>query len=268
MTSRTRTSWLLGLLALGLLTSPALAQGTLTVTYTTQPHGGPYAPANVVAVWIEDPAGVFVKTIDRRAQTRRQHLVAWTAKAGTADADAVSGATRLNHTAPLTVTWDLRNKLGQQIVDGTYTIRMELADSNASQAAQNAQGTFTFMKNGTPSSQSGLTGGGFSNVSIVYAPVTSATCNNGTLDVGETCDPAGSCPTSCPASGDPCVVNALVGSAATCTAECELQALDTLECSGGAADNPNITGGCAAGTSPHLPLGLLALALIRRRRRR
>lgn len=157
-------------LLMGVLASPALAQGTLTVTYTTQSHGGPYAPAHCIVVWIEDQGGGFVKTIDRWAGVRKQHLVAWTQKAGAADADAVSGATLSSHTQPLTKTWDLRNRQGQEIADGTYTIRMELADSNATQTAQNAQGTFTFMKSPAGFNQTGLSNGGFTNVSIVYAP--------------------------------------------------------------------------------------------------
>jgi hypothetical protein len=157
-------------LLLGGLASSAIAAGTLTVTYTTQSHGGPYAPANVVAVWVEGSGGAFVKTIDRWAGVRRQHLVAWTQKSGTADADAVSGATRISHTQPLTKTWDVTDRQGVEIPDGTYTIRMELADSNAVQATQNAQGTFTFVKSPAGSNQSGLSNGGFTNVSIVYAP--------------------------------------------------------------------------------------------------
>jgi hypothetical protein len=123
-----------------------------------------------VAVWVEGSGGAFVKTIDRWAGVRRQHLVAWTQKAGAADADAVSGATRISHTQPVTRTWDLRDRQGQEIPDGTYTIRMELADSNATQALQNAQGTFTFEKLAGGSNQTGLANGGFTNVSIVYAP--------------------------------------------------------------------------------------------------
>lgn len=160
----------LSLLALGVLASPAIAQGSLTVTYTTQSHGGPYAPAHVVSAWVEDANGTFVRTINRWAGVRRQHLVAWTQKAGAADADAVSGATRISHTQPLTATWDLRNRQGQVIPDGTYTIRMELADSNASQPLQNAQGTFTFTKSAAGSTQTGLANGGFTNVSITHAP--------------------------------------------------------------------------------------------------
>lgn len=145
---------------------PAGAE-TLKLTFETTPKGGPYAPDNVVAVWIEGPGGAFQKTIGRWAAVRAKHLVAWAAKSGL-DADAVSGATRQNHATPLTITWDLKDKAGQVVPDGTYTIRMELADANSTQATQNHQGTFTFDKNGTAAKQT-TQGNGFNNVSIDYS---------------------------------------------------------------------------------------------------
>jgi hypothetical protein len=157
------------LVVLALLAAPAAAD--VSVTVTTTPNGGQYAPKNIVAVWVEDGAGNFLKTIDRFSQVRTQHLVAWVAAATLADADAVSGATRANHTTPLTMTWDLRDKAGALVPDGTYTIRMELADSNASQPSQNHEGTFTFVKSAAPEQQAGLANGGFTNVTIDFQPV-------------------------------------------------------------------------------------------------
>jgi hypothetical protein len=148
-------------------TPDAAAAESLSVAFDTTPNGGPYAPDNVVVVWIEGPGGVIEKTIGRWAANRAQHLVAWVAASGL-DTDAVSGATRPNHTARLTVQWDLTDRNGQVIPDGTYTIRMELADQNSNTAAQNHQGTFTFDKNGTAATQA-VAGGGFLNVSIDYS---------------------------------------------------------------------------------------------------
>jgi len=150
--------------------APAAEAATLTATFTTTANGGNYAPNNVVAVWVEGPGGTFVRTIGRWSLARTQHLVAWNLKAGAGDADAVSGATRSNHVAPLTVSWNLTDKQGQVVADGTYTIRMELADANSNTAAQNRQGTFTFVKSGTMQVQSGLANGGFNNVSITFDP--------------------------------------------------------------------------------------------------
>jgi len=151
--------------------APAGGTSSLQVTFTTTPTagGGQYAPNNVVAVWIENQ-GTFVKTIGRWAGTRKQHLVAWTLAAGANDADAVSGATRPTNTPPLTVTWNLQNRLNTVVPDGTYTLRMELTDLNATLAGQNNQGTFTFVKGPAPQMQTALTNGGFTNVSIQFTP--------------------------------------------------------------------------------------------------
>jgi len=142
----------------------------LQITATSSTRNGQYAPRNVLAIWVEGPGGTFVKTVGRWANVRKQHLVAWTTAAGPNDADAVSGATRLNHTTPVTATWDLRDKLGQVIPDGTYTVRMESTEINANTAAQNNQGTFTFVKSGTAQMQTMLTNGGFSTVSLNFTP--------------------------------------------------------------------------------------------------
>lgn len=210
-------------------------------------------------VWVEDQAGTFVKTIGRWSAVRTQHLVAWVAKAGAGDADAVSGATRSDHTARLTVQWDLKNKSGATVPDGTYTIRMELTDSNATSPTQNHEAMFTLTKGATAQVQTGLANNGFTSVDIDYQPAVSATCGNGVVDSGEVCDGA-SCPTSCPASEDPCMDNVLIGGASTCDAECTLQSNGTC----GAAD---ISGGCRTSRDPSL-LALLAMVLVLRRRGR
>jgi hypothetical protein len=143
--------------------------GTLQITATSPPHGGPYAPQNVVAIWIVSPSGSFVRTIGRWADVRKQHLVAWGAAAGP-DVDAISGATRPNHNTQLTATWDMKLASGTLVGNGTYTVRMEMADSNANMASQNRQGTFTFLKSATPQTQTNLSNGGFSNVTITFTP--------------------------------------------------------------------------------------------------
>lgn len=147
---------------------PAASDETMTITYTTQPVGNvaDYAPRNVVATWIEDSGGAFVQTINRQSLARTQHLVAWSQMSGgqAADEDAVTGATRANHATPVSATWAIPAALP----DGSYTIRVETCDQNSNDAAQNTQGTFTFEKNGTASSQTPAVAG-YSNVSIEYS---------------------------------------------------------------------------------------------------
>jgi len=160
------------LFVVALLGSTASAQ--VTIDATTNPVPAPdnrYTPRNVVVVWVEDAAGTFVKTVSRRAGVRAPHLVAWIAQAGAGDSDAVTGATRLDHATPLSISWDLKDRSGTVVPDGTYTIRMELAEENSTTAGQNNQGTFTLVKSASPQMQTALSNGGFSNVSIAFSPL-------------------------------------------------------------------------------------------------
>jgi MYXO-CTERM domain-containing protein len=77
----------------------------------------------------------------------------------------------------------------------------------------------------------GVSSGGWSDCYAVLAtPVPKSTptgpcqstgpvCGDGKVEGNETCDPPSSCPTSCDDS-DPCTGDALIGSAAACTASC------------------------------------------------
>ena len=141
---------------------------TLTVTYTTEPVAiapGAYAPANALATWIEDSNGEFVATIDRKAANFKNRLVAWAGQAGLDDTDAVSGASRSDHNGIVEVVW----AIPADLADGTYTIRMETADGNSVSADENAQGTFTFEKDGVSLVQPAVTANGYIDVVIDYA---------------------------------------------------------------------------------------------------
>ena len=54
----------------------------------------------------------------------------------------------------------------------------------------------------------------------------SPVCGNNVVEPGETCDPPGSCPSSCD-DGNPCTIDSLSGSAATCTAICGTTSITT-----------------------------------------
>lgn len=275
MSPATRLASAACLAALLLAPVSARAQETLQVSFDTTPVGGKYAPRNILAVWIEDETGAFVRTIDRWAGVRINHLVAWSAASGQ-DADAISGATRANHDNRITAVWDMLDFNGMPVPNGTYTIRMELADDNSTSPDQNNQGTFSFVRDGQASTQN-VGGTGFLNVTIDYSGVDAAACGNGTLDTGETCDPPGSCPTSCPASTDECIDNVLVGDASLCTAECVEEPVDG--CGDPPPDDPPagtspdlVSTGCAvggrgAGAGAIWVLALVGLVALRRRRR-
>jgi len=283
------------------------ARGAVNLTFTTTPLPAPdnlYAPFNVVAVWIESaPGNTFVKTMARWSAARTIHLVSWNAKAGLNDVDAVVGASRLTDNTSEMVSWNLKNKLNATVPDGIYTIRLEMGQTNSTTPAQNRQGTFTFTKGPAPQVQTGLSNGGFTNVTINYDPNAPA-CGDMLVDAPEKCEPGSataSCPTSCPAAADACMPSVLTGTAAMCNAECVVQPITACtggdgccapgcgasdsDCGAGGGNgggggggggnnttNPDdaITGGCAAGGDGNGALVVFALfgaVLVVRRRR-
>ena len=262
------------------------------MTFKTTPIGAEWAPSNIVAAWVQGPSpgpgnpGPFVKTIGRWAGLRVIHLVAWRNAAGPNDADAVSGATRIDHLTPLTVEWDVKDKDGNLVPDGIYTVRLETADGNSTASGQNWQGTFTFTKGPARDTRTITDDPNYPTVTIDYDP-TANECNNGVVDPGETCDPPGSCVTECEVSADACMPNVLVGSSATCTAACNIVPITTCVsgdgcCADGCTPAQDddcfneeiVDGGCAAGAGDG-PTALVAFALLgaatlmtgRRRRR-
>jgi hypothetical protein len=71
-----------------------------------------------------------------------------------------------------------------------------------------------------------------------------AQCGDQHIQAGETCDPPGTCPTTCPDDGDPCTSEQLTGSAAACTAAC--RHVPIIKCSGNDRDACCPTGCTAA----------------------
>lgn len=120
--------------------------GSLTVKTSTKSSGGNYAPRNVVAIWIEDGADHFVKSLLVFGDRRKTHLNNWQASTGEAGAeyntvDAITGATKPSH-GSRTCTWDGSNYKGEQMPDGSYTVKMELTDKNATGNVS----SFSFVK--------------------------------------------------------------------------------------------------------------------------
>jgi hypothetical protein len=101
--------------------------GTLSVTATTSQTSSPsYSPDNIVAFWIEDSNGSFVKTLLAYANERKQYLTAWRTKTTVAGSvyntlDAITGATRTSHAAR-TASWNGKNRSQVVVADGYYTL--------------------------------------------------------------------------------------------------------------------------------------------------
>jgi len=169
---------LISLLALLICISYLSAQtdGTLTVTATTSKTSTPtYNPKNIVAMWIEDSSGKFVKTLLAYAGERKQHLKTWKAVTTVAGAlyntvDAKTGATQNSHAAR-TCTWNGKNRSSVLVADGTYKLRMELTDNDGT--VQNLA-TFNFTKGTSIETLTPPTTSGFSSISIKWTPLNTA----------------------------------------------------------------------------------------------
>lgn len=162
--------------ALVILTSLSFAQteGELNVTLTTSNAGGNYNPKNIVAIWIEDDAGNFVKTLMAYAQNRRTHLNTWeasTSAAGSAfnTADAITGPTKTNH-ATRTCSWNATNIAGEIVMDGDYEIWMELTDKNSTGNYSH----FTITKGETAQTITPTNVPSFESISLNWVPETTS----------------------------------------------------------------------------------------------
>ncbi len=152
--------------------------GTLKVSVTTAGTGlagKNYYPQNIIAIWVEDASGKFVKTLLAQAQMRRMHLSKWMASTKAAGStfdmtDAVSGATNRNH-ATRVCTWDGTDAKGNTVADGTYKICMELTDIDA----PGNYASFTVTKGPKADKQTPANQKSFTAISLEWVPGTVVT---------------------------------------------------------------------------------------------
>ncbi|MBK8806513.1 MAG: DUF2271 domain-containing protein [Bacteroidales bacterium] len=163
-----------GILCLSSLTF-SQTQGTLTVTVTTSTAGGNYSPRNIVAIWIANSSGGFVKTLTAYTQNNnyKRYLSNWSSQTSAAGSqynivDAVTGATR-NPYGTYTTTWNATDFNKTLVADGTYNVRMELTDKNAT----GNYSSFTFTKGPNAQTVKPNNVNSFSNITITWTPVVS-----------------------------------------------------------------------------------------------
>lgn len=101
----------------------------LHVDLTTKTYFGRYAPSHVLAVWITNASGGFVKTLDEHGKGRASNLAAWRSSSGGNTVDAVTGATLKSH-GPVGADWNCTNAAGARVPAGAYKLHVEFAESN------------------------------------------------------------------------------------------------------------------------------------------
>ena len=144
----------------------AQTNGTLNVSVTTSSTGGNFAPRNILAIWVEDSSGKFVKTLLAYADKRKTYLNTWEASTTTVGSvynsiDAITGATQSSH-ATRTCSWNGTDYNKKTVADGEYHLKMEITDKNAT----GNLASFTFTKGPNPQNLTPVNVPSFASVSL------------------------------------------------------------------------------------------------------
>jgi hypothetical protein len=139
--------------------------GSFSFTVKTITDNGTYSPKHVMAIWIKDSNGNFVKSLKVCANQRKQYLYTWIANSGQNSTDAITSATLSSHTTH-TVLWNCTNTSGVQVPDGTYKVSIEYTDKHA----QGPTAEFSFVKGPNPQSQTPANQSYFQNISLQFTP--------------------------------------------------------------------------------------------------
>jgi hypothetical protein len=108
----------------------AQTSGVVGFTVKTVTYNGDRSPKNIVAIWVEDNTGKFIKTRLLQADRRKQWLLTWNEKSKGSTVDAVTGAT-LNSHQTHSITWDCTDESGSLVADGDYKIVVEFTEEHA-----------------------------------------------------------------------------------------------------------------------------------------
>lgn len=157
------------ILAFSRTTTQAQTAGTLTFSVTTTEPAGNYYGDNVIALWVEDTSGTFVKTKIRYAGTRIQYLNKWITASSYNTTDAVTGPTRTSH-GTLTFNWNASNVAGSLVADKYYRVYLQMSDANA--AGQWTYVQFEKGPNSVTLNPSNV--GNFTNMQLVWTPTSAA----------------------------------------------------------------------------------------------
>jgi hypothetical protein len=146
----------------------AATEGAVEFKVTTVSAGGGFAPRHVLAIWVTDGQGSFVKTIEADGRRYGKHLRMWIAAAGGSGSDAVTGATVRAHKAH-EVTWDCRDSEGKLAPDGEYEIRVEFTEKNGAGPAT-PKGYLRFRKGRQAVAMTPKDLANFRSMSLAYTP--------------------------------------------------------------------------------------------------
>lgn len=153
------------------LNSEAQTAGIFTFKINPVAHSGSYGSKHLVAMWIENSAGTFVKTkLKQSGNGNLGHLATWTSKSASNVVDATTGATLSSYT-PITVVWDGTNVSKTIVPDGEYKIWVELAWDNSKTTGKTVT-SFAFTKGMAAEKLTPANTTLFADISLEWVPVT------------------------------------------------------------------------------------------------
>lgn len=176
---------LLGLLVACLSTGFAAAQ-SMSFTVSTKNTSNSTTKPLVFALWITNPAGTYVKTINRQSKNYTYDLTSWSSNSGNKNTDGMTGASLPSHnytytssggsTKRIPFAWDFKNYLGALVADGTYYINIEFKEEST--ARQYIRYSFTKGATSYTTTPTGTmmtgTASCFTSQSLVYTAPTVA----------------------------------------------------------------------------------------------
>ncbi len=103
----------------------------LTFDVTPIDNNGDRSPAHVMAVWIEDAQGNFIKTIARIGSSRYKYLYSWMGSSDNGNVvDALTSAT-FNSWDNMSFFWDSTDTSSQLVAQGDYNLWIEYTTAHA-----------------------------------------------------------------------------------------------------------------------------------------
>lgn len=171
-----------GFLFSGMNILNAQTPGTMTFTFTEPGTGH---TKNVLAVWVQDNSGNFIKTKMRYwGSGTNDHLPTWKTNSSQNVVDASTGATLTSSTNPTafgikTVVWDGKDVNGNIVTDGTYKVSVESSWNNTEPSANQHSTivTYTFTKGISSTHAAPANNAEFNTITIDWVPASSVVEN-------------------------------------------------------------------------------------------
>ncbi len=149
--------------------------GTMTFNVTPVSHNAGYGLEHVMAVWIENGSGTFVKTRTKLGGTSNcnSHLLVWKAKSTSNTTDAVTGSTLTSY-VPRTYTWVGNDKTGTSpynlLPDGNYKVWIQYSWDDPPGSSTNDTVSIQFSKGPTAFTSSLANVTNFTGISVTWTP--------------------------------------------------------------------------------------------------